>query len=137
MQKRTGISFITLFAMTMLSAIPAQSVTLPDGPGRRLVFDMGTVYGATMTSAEYPNGSMFFHGDRSLICSNYPAVVQCKSWEITPGGGLRLEFIDSRSGTPVEVKVNWKLLSKSGTTLQVSQSSSNSQGETILTVTYR
>jgi len=134
MLKRTGISLITLFAMTMVSAAPAQSATLPE---KNLAFDAGMVYGATMVSSGYPNGSMTFNANGSLSCSNYPAFVQCKSWQITPGGQLLREFTDSHTGTSVEVKASWKLLGKSGGTLQVSQTSSNSQGATVLTVTVR
>jgi hypothetical protein len=136
---KTGavIRLVTLFAMIMLSVIPAQSVTLPDGLGKKLAFDIGMVYGATMVSSGYPNGSMFFGADGSLSCNNYPAAVQCKSWEITSNGQLLRTFTDSHTGAPVEVKAYWKLLSKSGSTLQVSQTSSNSPGETIVTVTVR
>ncbi len=135
MQTCRGIILITLFAITMLSAIPAQSVTLPDG--KKLAFDAVMVYGSTMVSSGYPDGSMTFGGNGNLICNNYPAFVQCKSWEITPDGQLLREFIDSHTGTPVEVRAYWRLLSKSGSTLQVRQTSNNSQGESILTVTVR
>lgn len=84
-----------------------------------------------------PTTGMFFGANGSLMCNNYPAVIQCKSWEIEPGGQLLRTFTDSHTGTPVEVKTYWTLLSKSGETLQVSQTSSNNQGATILTVMVR
>lgn len=61
----------------------------------------------------------------------------CKRWQVQQDGTLQREFTDSHTGKTFEVVAVWKLLSKSGNTLQVQQTSNNSEGATAMTVTIR
>lgn len=90
-----------------------------------------------MVSSGFPAGAITFNKDGSLSCANYPAFVGCKRWHIEKDGTLHREFTDSHDGTTKEVQAYWKLLSRKGSSLEVSQTSNNSTGATIVTVTYR
>jgi len=132
MKKQLCITLFALLCMTASVGV-AQAVDLlaPSAPK----FTTAMVSGKTMVSSGYDKGSMTFHSNGRLTCTNYPGFVKCKSWEVQPDGVLRREFTDSHTGVTVEVKAYWQLLSRSGTTLQVNQTSSNSSGPTTVTVT--
>ncbi len=93
------------------------------------------VAGKTMVSSGYPTGTMTFHSNGTLTCTNYPAFVGCKNWRVLSDGTLRRDFTDSHTGQLVEVQAFWKLVSRSDNTLQVQQTSNNSNGVTSVTVT--
>lgn len=133
MKTNLRIAALTLICMTVTTGI-AMAVLSPPAPPK---FTREMVSGKTMVSSGYPNGTMTFNSNGSLTCTNYPAFVTCKSWQIEPDGSLHREFTDSHTGTATEVRAYWKLLSNNGSTLQVSQTSNNSAGATTLTVTYR
>ena len=88
-----------------------------------------------MVSSGYSKGTVTFKPDGSLTCSNYPEFVTCKTWEITSDGTILRIFNDTRDGVKTEIKAWWKLLQNNGTSYAVSQTSSNSAGETFLTIT--
>ncbi len=134
MNTTARISMIALFCMTFFAATPAFSVTLPEAAPK---FTGRIVVNKTMVSSGYPNGSMTFHSNGSMTCTGYPAFVTCKTWQIEPDGRLRREFTDSHTGKTVEVVAIWKLLSQSGNTLQVQQTSNNSDVATTVTVTIK
>ncbi|NJD38080.1 MAG: hypothetical protein FIA89_07115 [Geobacter sp.] len=135
MKKKLVTALFALSCLTTVGAI-ATAEANPLKPGEQ-VFTKAMVVGKTMASSGYPGGTMTFNSNGTLTCVNYPAVINCKSWQIDPDGRLHREFIDSHTGTPVEVRAYWKLLANNGATLQVSQTSNNSPGETTLTVSYR
>ncbi len=128
----------SLLALSCLNAIIGTTSVeaSPLKPGE-LGFTRAMVAGKTMSSSGYPNGTITFNTNGSMTCSNYPAFVTCKSWRIDLNGKLQREFTDAHTGAATEVIAHWKLLSNNGATLQVSQTSNNSTGETTLTVTYR
>lgn len=134
MSTTARISMIALFCITFFAAVPAFSVTLPESNPK---FKGKMVVNKTMVSSGYPQGSMTFHSNGSLTYTGYPSFIACKTWQIEPNGRLRREFTDSHTGTTVEVTAFWELLSHSGNTLQVSQTSNNSQGPTTVTVTIK
>lgn len=133
MNTQLRIASLVLVCLTLTSGI-ALAITGSPAP---LNFTREMVAGKTMVSSGYPNGSMTFNTNGSLTCTNYPAFVTCKSWQIEPDGKLHREFTDSHTGTTMEVRAYWKLLSNNGTTLHVSQTSNNSTSESSLVVTYR
>lgn len=61
------------------------------------------VSGKTMVSSGYANGSMTFNSNGTLTCTNYPAFVSCKRWQVQQDGTLQREFTDSHTGKTVEV----------------------------------
>jgi hypothetical protein len=128
-QLRTALLALAYTAATCSISIAAGFFNPP-----ATEFTTESVSGKTMVSSGYPNGSMTFNSNGSLTCTNYPAFVSCKNWKIQDGT-LRREFIDSHTGSPVEVVAFWKLLSRSDNTLQVQQTSNNSTGATTVTVT--
>ena len=134
MNAKLRIIALTLICMTVTAGT---ALAGPDNPLGSLKFTKEMVSGKTMSSSGYPNGTITFNTNGSMTCTNYPAFVTCKSWQIEPDGSLHREFTDSHTGSLVEVRAYWKLLSNNGSTLQVSQTSNNSTGETTLTVTYR
>ena len=129
----TGL-FVLSCLTTFIGAASAEAGPLKPG---ELGFTRAMVAGKTMSSSGYPNGTITFNTNGSLTCTNYPSFVTCKNWQIDLNGKLQREFTDSHTGTAAEVIAYWKLLSNNGATLQVSQTSNNSTGETTLTVTYR
>jgi hypothetical protein len=132
MKKQLVISLLVLTCTVAVSSIAAaESFFSPGAPQ----FSSQLVSGKTMVSSGYPNGSMTFNSNGSLTCTNYPAFVSCKRWQVQQDGTLQREFTDSHTGKTVEVVAIWKLLSKSGNTLQVQQTSNNSEGATAVTVT--
>lgn len=134
MKRQLRIALVALSCVVATSGIAAAESLLNPSSQK---FTNALVSGTTMVSSGYPTGSMTFNSNGSLTCSNYPAFVSCKRWEVQPDGVLRREFTDSHTGTTVEVKAYWQLLSRSGNTLQVQQTSSNSTGPTTLTVTIK
>ncbi|QOX77973.1 hypothetical protein FY034_03120 [Trichlorobacter lovleyi] len=132
MNKHLRIALVALSCAVATSGIAAAESLLSPPSSK---FTKPLVSGKTMVSSGYPTGSMTFNSNGSLTCSNYPAFVSCKRWEVQPDGVLRREFTDSHTGTTVEVKAYWQLLSRSGNTLQVQQTSSNSTGPSTVTVT--
>ncbi|SJZ98768.1 hypothetical protein SAMN02745119_02235 [Trichlorobacter thiogenes] len=134
MKTTARISIVALFCMTFFAAAPAFSVTLPEAAPK---FTGRIVVNKTMVSSGYPNGSMTFNSNGSLTCTNYPSFIGCKHWQIQHDGTLRREFTDSHTGKTVEVVAIWKLLSQSGNTLQVQQTSNNSDVATTVTVTIK
>lgn len=104
-------------------------------PQPDLRFTVKSVTGKSMVSSGYPNGTMTFNSNGSLTCTNYPVFIGCKSWQIQSDGTLIRKFTDSHTGIGMEVEATWKLLSRSGNTLQVQQTSSNSGGGSVITVT--
>lgn len=134
MKRQLRIALVALSCVVATSGIAAAESLL--NPSNQK-FTNAMVSGKTMVSSGYPTGSMTFNSNGSLTCSNYPAFISCKSWEVQPGGVLRREFTDSHTGATVEVKAYWQLLGWSGNSLQVQQTSSNSTGPTTLTVTIK
>lgn len=132
MKRQLRIALVALICAVATSGIAAAENLLSPPSSK---FTNALVSGKTMVSSGYPTGSMTFNSNGSLTCSNYPAFISCKSWEVQPGGVLRREFTDSHTGATVEVKAYWQLLSRSGNTLQVQQTSSNSTGPSTVTVT--
>ena len=132
MKKQLCITLFALLCTMVTSGIAsAEGILSPPAPK----FTANMVSGKTMVSSGYDKGTMTFHSNGSLTCTNYPSFVKCKSWKVQPDGVLRREFTDSHTGATVEVKAYWQLLSRSGNTLQVNQTSSNSSGPTTVTVT--
>lgn len=102
---------------------------------QQIRFHQKNVAGKTMVSSGYDKGSMTFNSNGVLTCTNYPSNITCKKWEVLSDGTLRREFTDNHTGTTVEIIAVWKLLSQSDKTLQVEQTSNNSNGVTNITVT--
>lgn len=134
MKKQLIISLLALICTVVIGNIAAAESFLVSSSGAQK-FTRQMVSGKTMVSSGYANGSMTFNNNGTLTCTNYPAVVGCKSWQVQQDGTLQREFTDSHTGKTVEVVAIWKLLSKSGNTLQVQQTSNNSVGVTTVTVT--
>lgn len=132
MKKQRYLTLFVLLCMVLSGGIAtAETIFSPGTPQ----FTRQMVTGKTMVSSGYPTGSMTFNSNGTLTCANYPVFVSCKRWEVQPDGVLRREFTDSHTGQLVEVQAFWKLISRSGNTLEVQQSSSNSSGATSVTVT--
>ncbi len=132
MKKHLCLTFAVL-AITMVAAslAAAENFFSPGAPH----FTHQMVAGKTMVSSGYPTGTMTFHSNGTLTCTNYPAFVGCKNWRVLSDGTLRRDFTDSHTGQLMEVQAFWKLVSQSGNTLQVQQTSNNSNGVTSVTVT--
>lgn len=133
MKKQLIISVLVLTCTVVATGniAAAESFFSPGAPQ----FTRQMVSGKTMVSSGYANGSMTFNNNGTLTCTNYPAFVACKRWQVQQDGTLRREFTDSHTGKTVEVVATWKLLGKSANTLQVQQTSNNSDGATTVTVT--
>lgn len=131
-----SIIFCTIIYSSMAAAVDNPFLPPPLNPQSGTThFSVKTVSGKTMVSSGFPNGSMTFNSNGSLTCTNYPAFVKCKNWQIQKDGTLLRRFTDSHTGTVQEVEAIWKLLSGSKSTLQVQQTSSNSEGAAMVTVT--
>lgn len=131
MKRQLGIALFTLLCPLIFAGIASAL----DVAAQPLKFTTAMVSGKTMVSSGYPAGSMTFNSNGSLTCTNYPTFINCKSWQVQPDGTLSREFTDSHGGTTVEVRAYWTLVSKSGNSLQVSQTSNNSSGTSTVTVT--
>lgn len=134
MKKRLGITLLALACTVATSGITA-AATMLFSPPASPVFTQNMVLRKTMISDKFPSGTMTFHNGGTLTCANYPSFIDCKRWYIDPDGRLRREFTDRHTGKVVEVTAYWKLLNQSGNSLNVEQTSSNSTGTTLVTVT--
>ena len=132
MKKQLCITLFALLCTIATSGIAsAESILSPPAPK----FTVKMVSGKTMVSSGFPTGTMTFNGNGSLTCANYPAFIKCKSWEVQPNGVLRREFTDSHTGSTTEVLAYWQLQSRTGTILEINQTSNNAEGSTHVTVT--
>ena len=123
-----------LFCFLTTTAVAANNPRLSVS-GATPVFTSEMVSGKTMVSSGYSKGTVTFNLGGSLTCTDYPTFITCKTWEITSDGTILRIFNDTRDGVTTEIKAWWKLQQNNGTSYAVIQTSSNSAGETSLTIT--
>lgn len=122
--------FAVFCAMALGGACFAQT-TSP-----RLSFTTEMISGKSLVSSGYSKGYASFHADGSMTCTDYPDVIDCKTWRIDQDGTLIRHFDDQSSGRAKPVRTVWTMASRSGASFEVLQTSSNSETVSLVRISY-
>jgi hypothetical protein len=102
----------------------------------RLSFTPDMISGKSLVSSGYSKGYATFHADGSMTCTHYPEVIDCKTWRIDQDGTLIRHFDDKSSGRAKPVRTVWTMASRSGTSFEVIQTTSNSDKVSVLRISH-
>ncbi len=127
---------VIITTVALLSMVAGAAVVSAEPKQTDTSFTKEMVSGKTMVSSAYKAGSVTFNEGGTLTCNGYPKVVECKTWEIDPDGAIVRYFVDNSSGAPKPVRAVWKLIKNNGTSFRVTQTSSNSDKTSEITVSY-